>query len=147
MYIDNELPEQSNLSVETHLAECKQCTNTLNEFSRLKELIGKTTPYSANPFLWTRVAEDIKEGLPIPVGILVPRFLKAWIPIATIFILFSGFILFKLPEPQKIQYKTPLTMETAIFNIPLKPENMERITLNLLVYTNGITGEVQHAKF
>lgn len=127
-YIDNELTED----IQGHLAGCKGCTHRLNELTRIKELLGVTTAYQPNPFLLTRIASAIKEITPIPIGIL-----RVWVPIATILILLAGFILYRLPEVEK-------PVRTTIFDIPTVPENMERITLNLLVYTNG---EVPYVRF
>lgn len=139
MYVDDELPENLQVSLKGHIETCKDCNHKLNEFMKLKELIGTSTQYTANPFLWTRVLEGIREEMPVPIGILVPRLLKAWIPIASILIVISGFILYKLPESREPLYKVPSPIETTVLNIPTSSMNMEKITLNLLVYTNGLT--------
>lgn len=124
-YIDNELP----VDLHEHLEGCKDCTHRLSELSRIKELVGSIPAYQPNPFLWTRIASAIEEKLPIPIGII-----RVWIPIATILIILTGSILLILPKAK----------EPEIFTIPITQENMERITLNLLVYTNG---EVPYVRF
>lgn len=141
MYIDKELPEKTQSIVNGHLAGCDRCTHTLNELNRLKELVGTTAPYPVNPFLWTRIAEGLKEEVPIPIGILVPKVLRVWVPIATILILLSGLMLYRTEKPV---YKTKSLIQTAVLDIPATPENMEKITLNLLIYTNG---GIHYAKF
>lgn len=147
IYIDNELPGQKMSAVNGHLAGCPQCAITLNKLTKLKELAGTTTPYTANPFLWTRIAEGIKEGIPIPIGPLVLKFLRIWVSIASVLILVSGITLYRLPVEKEVLYGETSSMEATIFEIPVTPENMEKITLNLLVYTNGLTGEVPYVNF
>lgn len=129
-YIDNELTED----IQGHLSGCKDCTYRLSELSKIKELTGATPVYQTNPFLLTRITSAIREITPFPIGIL-----KVWVPIATLLIIISGIILYRLPEAER-----PVTKGSEIFNIPVIPENMERITLNLLVYTNG---EVPYVRF
>lgn len=122
-YIDNELP----VDLHEHLEGCKECTYRLKELTRIKELIGAAAPYPTNPFLLTRIASAIEGVMPFPIWIL-----RVWVPIATAFIFITSIIIYRLPEIER-----PVPKETEIFNIPVTPENMERITLNLLVYTNG----------
>lgn len=145
VYLDNELPEQIKPAIQGHLSGCEKCTHTLNEIVKLKELIGTTTPYPVNPFLWTRIAESLKEEALIPIGVLITKILRVWVPIATMLILLSAVILYRLPELKIPAYKGTLA---TILDMPIVPENMEKITLNLLVYSNGLARrEVPYAKF
>lgn len=144
MYADNELPEQTRSVLQGHLAGCEKCTHKLNEIMKLKELIAAAAPYPVNPFLWTRIAEGIREEIPMPIGVLVPGILRVWIPIAAVLILLSGFILYKLPVPERTVHKGTLS---TILDMPISPENMEKITLNLLVYSNGLAKEAPYVKF
>lgn len=141
MYIDNELATEVHSAVQGHIGVCQKCSTTLNELNKLKELVGTTTPYPVNPFLWTRIAAALKEEIPIPIGVLVPKFLKIWVPVAAALILFCGFLLYKTERPV---YTKKSLIQTAVLDIPITQENMEKITLNLLVYTNG---GMTYAKF
>lgn len=123
-YIDNELTGD----IQGHLSGCKECTHRLNELTRIKELVGTIPAYEVNPFLFTRISSAIKEEIPIPIGLI-----KIWVPIAAMLILIAGIILYRLPEAEK----------PVVFETPIRPENMERLTLNLLVYN----GEVPYVRF
>lgn len=136
-YIDNELPGKDIFDIKEHLAGCAQCTHKLNELTTLKGFIGGITPYTANPYLWTRIAESIHRGVPIPISILTTKIFKIWIPVATAFIVLSTIALFYVPEPQRPLRENIVSLENALLNMPRTPDNLENITINVLVYTNG----------
>lgn len=144
MYADNELPGQTRSVVQGHIAGCEKCAHTLNEITKLKEIIGAAVPYPVNPFLWTRIASGIREEMPIPTGVLIPKILRIWVPIASVLIILTGIFMHNLPEQEKPVYDKGTL--TTIMDMPIIPENMEKITLNLLVYANGILKEVPHVK-
>lgn len=148
MYADREISQDMHSHIEKHLAGCKKCTGTLNEILRLKNIIGTVPQYTANPFLWTRIAEGIKQLVPAPVSLPVLNFLRVWVSAAGILIVLSGFVLFNLPEIERPRNDTDRQSITRqMLEVPITPENMEKITLNLLVYTNGKLPEVPYVKY
>lgn len=134
--MDNELVGEIQDTVKGHLEGCKECSHRLKELTKLKEMVRTSTPYTANPFLWTRIANSIKEEMPVPIGILIPRILRLWIPIASVLTIVCGLALFNLIKTEEPADRGALS---TILDMPITPENMEKITLNLIVYTNGIT--------
>jgi len=135
-YVDNELLEQKIPIVKSHLDGCPNCTEKYNELITLKGIIKTQISYEANPFLWTRISSTITQK-PILVGVgLIPKILKVWIALASVLIVISGSTLFYLNNKTSSANTEEPTVEKAILEIPNLPGNMERITLNLMIYTN-----------
>lgn len=146
-YIDKELPARKTAVLEGHLAGCQKCTQKLNESIKLKGLVQALPAYTVNPFLWTRIRTAIgMKPAAVPAWIIIPKILKLWTAIACSLILISSIVLTKVTKTEQFMYKEELSVQKAILEIPAVPENMEKITLNLLVY-NGTKTEVPYGLF
>jgi predicted anti-sigma-YlaC factor YlaD len=58
-YIDGQLGEIENQSVEMHLRECESCQAVLNEMGELTNLFREAERSEPSPFLWNRIAADL----------------------------------------------------------------------------------------
>ena len=141
-YLDHILAPGEEVNLQEHIRICPQCRNRLREIEQLQELLGTETAYEPNPFLWTRVKAGLQEPNSVPGLFPLPVIIKAWVPLAILIILLAIFTLSRIPgvENQSLYHK-PQSMETTIMQIPGTPENLERITINLLVYGNGMPGK------
>lgn len=146
-YIDNELSGEMRAEVQGHLAKCENCNNILKEMTHLKNAFAAIPRHAANPFLWTRIADKIKCPVPLVFGFPIPKLLHIWITMACVLIVSSGIVLYKISEPEKEQETASENLSAQILESPMRPENMEKITLNLLVYTNGKPLEAPYVKF
>lgn len=146
MYIDKELPADRATTLHEHLAGCQRCTQRLNELTQLKGLVQTIPKYTPNPFLWTRITTALSETPVVPIRVVASRVLRLWVPVACTLILMSSIILTRVSKLEVSMYKEKPSMQKAILEIPATPENMERITLNLLVY-NTEEMEVNYALF
>lgn len=135
MYIDKELPADKVTALQGHLAGCQRCTQRLNELVQLKELVQTAPKYTANPFLWTRISAALTKKPAIPTWVVAPKVLKLWTAVACMLILISSIVLTQVTKVEVSMYQERPSIQNEILEIPAKPENMERIALNLLVYT------------
>lgn len=147
MYLDKELPIKEGSEIKGHLKDCKKCNHYMAGLNLVKESIAGESSYNTNPFLWTRIKEAITEKPFIPGPLAIPGIVKLWMPIAVFSIFISLSVLHSLPTAQSLITKEPKTMETTILEVPITPENMEQITLNLIVYTNGMKGRFVKLSF
>jgi predicted anti-sigma-YlaC factor YlaD len=147
MYLDNELPENKKGIVKEHITACSHCASTFNSIAKVKNNIGKVPVFSPNPYLWTRIAAELKEA-PYSPGIFgVPQAIKVWASAVSILLIISGIVLYNLPETEDTASISSSTITNSIMEIPSTPFNMEKITINFLVYTNGYAWEAPYARF
>lgn len=134
--IDNELESSQKLSLESHLKICPECFTAFKELGGLKKTIRQIPAFDGNPFLWTRIYEAIKNSPVAEPIFALPKFFKTWVAVAAAFTIITGGLLFAIPEDSE-ETDPKTEMESAIYGIPSNPENLERITINFLVYTNS----------
>jgi anti-sigma factor RsiW len=60
-YIDNELEAKEIALLETHLAQCDQCTGKLEEMRQLEDLFSQTQEFSAPPAFRLNVMERVND--------------------------------------------------------------------------------------
>lgn len=147
MYVDNELPENEKSSVRTHISECSKCSQIFNELMKIKENMGKIPVYSPNPFLWTRIEAELRQNPYIPDFLNIPQLIRGWVLAASLLLVIFGAALYKLPRTEETSDTMSPSITNSIMEIPNTPENMEKITLNFLVYTNGYAWEAPYARF
>ena len=147
-YLDHVLAAGKETALQEHISKCPRCRNKLREMKQLKVLLGTETAYSPNPFLWTRIKAGLQEPNNIPGLFPLPAIIKAWVPLAILIILLAAFTLSRLPGVKNWYfYDKPQSIETVIMRIPGTPENLERISLNFLVYGSDINGKAQDLYF
>ena len=125
--------EEVNEKIIRHIESCESCTKESRQISRIKELAGSLPVYPVNPFLWTRISAALEKQPVIPYGVGA---LKLWVATASALILLAGTILALTPRQQPVS--TADTVNNALLSFPATPENMEKLTLNFLFYSNGL---------
>jgi predicted anti-sigma-YlaC factor YlaD len=61
-YLDNELSDKERLTVRDHLNGCSGCSQVLEDFKRLRQLLVLKKQRTMKPFLWSRIAAEIRES-------------------------------------------------------------------------------------
>jgi len=135
--IDHELPQNEAAVVQSHIDSCPNCRLFLSELTALKGLSKTAADYKANPCLWTRIAQGIASITPVSILAGASKLVKIWVAMASVLVTTTGAILYEMHDTEREQPTSAESIESEIFNIPPTPENLEKITLNMLVYTNG----------
>jgi hypothetical protein len=147
MYIDNELPDIESDNVKNHIAMCPHCGKIYNGLVKVKEGIGSLPVFNPNPYLWTRIEAELREN-PFTPGLLnIPQIIRTWVSIASILVIVFGIVLYNLPQAEDNSDTASSSITNSIMEIPNTPENMEKLAINFLVYTNGYAWEAPYAKF
>jgi len=60
-FLENELPEERRIEMETHLKTCPDCTHFLEEFSQLWGTLEHREKIQPSPYFWTRLKQRIVE--------------------------------------------------------------------------------------
>lgn len=60
-FLENELPEERRIEMETHLKTCPDCTHLLEEFSQLWGTLEHREKIQPSPYFWTRLKQRIVE--------------------------------------------------------------------------------------
>ena len=60
-FLENELPEERRIEMETHLKTCPDCTHFLEEFSQLWGTLEHREKIQPSPYFWTRLKQRIIE--------------------------------------------------------------------------------------
>ena len=135
-YVDNELPSTKFSLVKSHLESCNNCLQKHEELLKLKNIVKAQMGYTGNPFLWTRISTAISQEPIMSVIGLIPKLLKTWLTIASLLIIVSSSSLLYINALTMAIDKKDSSIENTILEMPDIPENMEKITLNLIIYTS-----------
>ena len=154
--VDRELPAAETTLVEEHLSSCQDCRRIYNGLAAVKDLVAAAPAYTANQFLWTRIAATLKQEKPIPINVVLASLFKIWVPVACSLILVFSLVLKQILGAEAslgsyLNQETP-ALQMAISEIPATPENLERIAINTIVYQDQASwrlslGEANHAGF
>jgi len=103
-FMENELPEERRMEMETHLKTCPDCSHLLEEFSQLWEALEYREKIQPSPYFWTRLKQRIveyEEGRKPVFGWLegLVRWIRPAVAVATTLIcIFLGYSLGNFPQ-------------------------------------------------
>jgi len=147
MYIDNELPDIESDNIKNHIAMCPHCAKIYAGVVKIKQNIGSLPVFNPNPYLWTRIETELRANPYAPGLLNIPQIIRTWVSIASVLLIVFGIVLYKLPQIEDVSDSESSSITNSIMEIPNNPENLEKIAINFLVYTNGYAWEAPYAKF
>jgi len=148
-FFDGELAEDTRVTVAEHLHDCVRCSQTLEDFKALRQLLKLKEQLTIVPSLWTRTAAELRAG-----GRPEPWFPQIHTPWAAAFVstvlligslLFIGMKIIPNGRAESEQYASSESAQTELLasDFVVDANQLSKDTLLSIILSNNDKTEIK----